>query len=78
MVNRKYSVTHSSAKALYKYLIRGCEKLPNGPKQHYKFMIKQGFKQHVKESDPERIAQVIKRSYEDAQWVLKKYLEKSQ
>jgi tRNASer (uridine44-2'-O)-methyltransferase len=75
-------------KVLYKYLIRQCERLPDGPKNHYKFMIKQvscgtfytfgarslpqSFKQHVKETDPERIKQIVARSYEDADWILKK------
>lgn len=26
---------------LYKYLMRQCDQLPKGPKQHYKFQIKQ-------------------------------------
>ncbi|KAJ3625853.1 hypothetical protein MTP99_016392 [Tenebrio molitor] len=63
-------------KVLYKYLMRQCERLPDGPKNHYKFMIKQSFKQHVKETDPERIKQIVARSYEDADWILKKYNKK--
>ncbi|CAH1374995.1 unnamed protein product, partial [Tenebrio molitor] len=43
-------------KVLYKYLMRQCE----------------SFKQHVKETDPERIKQIVARSYEDADWILKK------
>lgn len=31
----------NAAKVLYKYLIRQCQKLPKGPKEHYKFMVKQ-------------------------------------
>lgn len=31
----------NAAKILYKHLIRQCNKLPKGPKEHYKFMIKQ-------------------------------------
>ncbi|XP_049823160.1 LYR motif-containing protein 9 isoform X2 [Aethina tumida] len=67
---------NDSPKSLYKYLIRACKKLPDGPKKHYQFMVKQSFKQHVNESDPERIKQIIQRSYEDADWILKKYLKK--
>nr|CAH7730618.1 unnamed protein product [Callosobruchus chinensis] len=32
------------------------------------------FKQHINEKDPERVEQIIRRAYEDAEWVLKKYL----
>ncbi|CAH0556017.1 unnamed protein product [Brassicogethes aeneus] len=64
--------TNNSPKALFKYLIRQCDKLPKGAKEHYQFMIKQSFKQHVTESDPQRIKQIMERSYEDAEWVLKK------
>lgn len=28
-------------KQLFRYLLRQCDKLPQGPKQHYKFQIKQ-------------------------------------
>lgn len=31
----------NGAKILYKHLIRQCNKLPEGPREHYKFMIKQ-------------------------------------
>lgn len=73
-----YSTSSAANKALvlYKHLLRQCEKLPKGPKEHYKFMIRQSYKQHVKETDDERIGQIIKRAYEDADWILKKYLSK--
>ncbi|CAG9760654.1 unnamed protein product [Ceutorhynchus assimilis] len=61
---------------LYKHLLKQCQKLPKGPKEHYQFMIKQSFKQHINESDPERVRQIVKRSYEDCEWILKKYLTK--
>lgn len=32
---------NDSPKSLYKYLIRACKKLPDGPKKHYQFMVKQ-------------------------------------
>ncbi|XP_064210669.1 LYR motif-containing protein 9 [Tribolium castaneum] len=70
------SKADTSPKALYRHLIRQCEKLPEGPQKYYKFMIKQSFKQHVNETDPQRIQQIVARSYEDADWVLKKYLGK--
>lgn len=77
-VIRRYATTNSGniAKKLYKHLLKECHKLPKGPKEHYIFMIKQSFKQHVNESDPERIKQIIQRSYEDCEWILKKYLGK--
>ncbi|XP_044753919.1 LYR motif-containing protein 9 isoform X2 [Coccinella septempunctata] len=76
---RKFSSIQSPCpKRLFKYLLRQCDKLPSGPKQYYKFQIKQSFKQHKTESDPERIREIIRRSYEDAEWVIKKYFpEKS-
>lgn len=30
-----------SPKSLYKYLLRQCQKLPKGAKDHYTFMVKQ-------------------------------------
>lgn len=61
-------------KEFYKYLLRECEKLPNnGPRKFYKDSVKQSFKQHVNETDPERIQQIIDRAYEDTAWILKKY-----
>ncbi|KAF7284789.1 hypothetical protein GWI33_021548 [Rhynchophorus ferrugineus] len=65
-------VSSYDGKKLYKYLLRQSQKLPKGPKEHYQFMIKQSFKQHVNETDSERIKQIIERSYEDCQWILKK------
>ncbi|XP_060528282.1 LYR motif-containing protein 9-like, partial [Cylas formicarius] len=65
------------AKKLYKYLLRQCDRLPGDPKKHYRFMIKQSFKQHITESDPDRIKQIIERSYADCEWILQKYLAKT-
>ncbi|KAG5898260.1 hypothetical protein JTB14_008605 [Gonioctena quinquepunctata] len=64
----------NKSRILYKYLLRQCQKLPKGSKEHYPFMIRQSFKQHIDEKDPVRIEQIIKRAYEDANWILKKYL----
>ncbi|XP_059480153.1 LYR motif-containing protein 9-like [Neocloeon triangulifer] len=60
-------------KVLFRYLMRQCQRLPKGPKEHYQHYIKQSFKQHVHEKDPERIQEIMKRSVEDAEWIMKKY-----
>ncbi|KAF7994426.1 hypothetical protein HCN44_003898 [Aphidius gifuensis] len=60
-------------KELYKFLLRSCDKLPKGPKEHYKHSIKQSFKQHVYEPDAERVKQIIEKSIIDADWLFKKY-----
>lgn len=31
----------NNSKQLYKYLLKECKKLPNGPREHYIFSIKQ-------------------------------------
>lgn len=62
----------NQAKVLYKYLMRKTQNLPNGPKNYYQFMIRQSYKQHINEQDEIRIKQIIKRSYEDADWILEK------
>ena len=58
---------------LYKYLIRCCDKLPKAPKNHYKHYIRQQFKSHSDETDPQRVKEIIERSIADADWILKKY-----
>ncbi|KAJ7309045.1 hypothetical protein JRQ81_008335 [Phrynocephalus forsythii] len=40
--------------------------------EHYKHAIRQSFKVHADEDNPERIRQIIKRSIEDADWVMEK------
>lgn len=52
--------------------MRKSQKLPDQPRKYYQFMIRQSFKQHVNEQDKNRIEQIIQRSYEDADWILKK------
>lgn len=74
MLISRVSRNANKALALYKHLLKECEKLPEAPKKHYRFMIKQSFKQHIDETDPERIAQIITRANQDVQWILKKYL----
>lgn len=34
--------------------------------------VLQSFKQHLNETDPERVKQIVQRAYEDADWILKK------
>ncbi|XP_053817657.1 LYR motif-containing protein 9 isoform X1 [Vidua chalybeata] len=63
-----------SSVQLYRYLLRCCRRLPPGPiQQHYRHAIRQSFKVHADEDDPERIQQIIKRAIEDADWVMNKY-----
>lgn len=58
---------------LYKYLLRQCEKLPPDACKHYKFAVKQSYKQHKLEPDSERVDLIINKSLEDAKWILNKY-----
>ncbi|XP_069471110.1 LYR motif-containing protein 9 isoform X5 [Ambystoma mexicanum] len=60
---------------LYRYLLRCCRQLPSETmQQHYKHAIRQSFRVHADEDDPERIQQIIKRAIEDADWVMDKNL----
>ncbi|XP_038615433.1 LYR motif-containing protein 9 [Tachyglossus aculeatus] len=59
---------------LYRYLLRCCRLLPTKDIQaHYKHAIRQSFRVHADEDDPERIQQIIRRAVEDADWVMNKY-----
>ncbi|XP_055577193.1 LYR motif-containing protein 9 isoform X1 [Falco cherrug] len=59
---------------LYRYLLRCCKQLPEeNIRQHYRHAVRQSFKVHADEDDPERIQQIIKRAIEDADWVMSKY-----
>lgn len=42
----------------------------------YFSIIRATYEQHAEEDDPERIQQIIERSVEDAQWIVKKYNKK--
>lgn len=64
----------NQAKVLYKYLMRKTLDLHEQPRKHYQFMIRQSYKQHIGEQDETRIKQIIQRSYEDADWILKKVI----
>ncbi|RVE52699.1 hypothetical protein evm_002572 [Chilo suppressalis] len=61
---------------LYKHLLRQCEKLPPEACKHYKFAVKQSYKQHRLEPDPARVEQIILKSVEDAKWIVNKYITK--
>ncbi|CAO2644404.1 LYR motif-containing protein 9 [Lemmus lemmus] len=59
---------------LYRYLLRCCRQLPTkGIQEHYKHAVRQGFRVHSDEDNPERILQIIKRAIEDADWIMNKY-----
>ncbi|KAM7231626.1 hypothetical protein CapIbe_016387 [Capra ibex] len=59
---------------LYRYLLRCCRQLPTkGIQEHYKHAVRQSFRVHSDEDNPERIQQIIKRAIEDADWILNKY-----
>ncbi|XP_068765403.1 LYR motif-containing protein 9 isoform X3 [Struthio camelus] len=63
-----------SSLQLYRYLLRCCKQLPEeNIRQHYRHAIRQSFKVHGDEDNPERIQQIIKRAIEDADWVMNKY-----
>ncbi|KAL7288928.1 LYR motif-containing protein 9-like [Trichogramma pretiosum] len=62
----------NSPKSLYKYLLRECQKLPKGADEFYKHSVKQSFKQHVAELDPERIQQIMEKALLDAKWIMQK------
>uniref|UniRef100_A0A671V2M0 LYR motif-containing protein 9 n=1 Tax=Sparus aurata TaxID=8175 RepID=A0A671V2M0_SPAAU len=58
---------------LYRYLLRCCRQLPTtAMQQHYRHAIKQGYKSHSDEDDPERIQMIIQRAIADAAWILDK------
>lgn len=56
--------------------MRETEKLPKDAAKFYQKSIRHGYEQHSEEDDPERIQQIIQRSVEDAEWILKKYTNK--
>ncbi|KAF7244315.1 LYR motif-containing protein 9 [Varanus komodoensis] len=59
---------------LYRYLLRCCKELPGKNVQdHYRHAIRQSFRVHADEDDPQRIQQIIQRAIEDANWVMQKY-----
>ena len=58
---------------LYRHLMKLCNTLPRAPRNHYKHYIRQQFKSHSDETDVNRVQEIIQRSVEDAEWILKKY-----
>ncbi|KAH0567381.1 hypothetical protein KQX54_009234 [Cotesia glomerata] len=74
MASKFLQETVKTPKELYKFLLRSCNKLPKGPQEFYKHSVKQSFKQHVFEPDPERVKQIINKSLSDAEWIFKKVL----
>ncbi|RUS85621.1 hypothetical protein EGW08_006633 [Elysia chlorotica] len=65
-----------SPASLYKHLLRCVQRLPPETQDHYKHHVRQGFKSHSDEDDPERIKQITERAMQDAEWVILKYSEK--
>uniref|UniRef100_A0A7N5K167 LYR motif-containing protein 9 n=1 Tax=Ailuropoda melanoleuca TaxID=9646 RepID=A0A7N5K167_AILME len=64
---------------LYRYLLRCCQQLPTrGVQEHYKHAVRQSFRVHSDEDNPERIQQIIKRAIEDADWIMNKTQLKEQ
>ncbi|KAI5193436.1 Lyr Motif-Containing Protein 9 [Manis pentadactyla] len=64
---------------LYRYLLRCCQQLPTkGIQEHYKHAVRQSFRVHSDEDNPERIQQIIKRAIEDADWIMTKYKTKTE
>ncbi|XP_029373077.1 LYR motif-containing protein 9 isoform X2 [Echeneis naucrates] len=62
---------------LYRYLLRCCKLLPTPAMQHhYRHAIRQGYRSHSDEDDPERIQMIIQRAITDADWILDKYTKK--
>jgi len=66
----------TTTRALYKFLLRETKKLPEDAGKFYSKQIRATYEQHAEEDDPERIQQIIERSIEDAQWIVKKYNKK--
>ncbi|XP_062505286.1 LYR motif-containing protein 9-like [Corticium candelabrum] len=67
-----YEIVMSST-ALYRHLLRCVALLPKEVQPYYKHHVRQGFKSHEDEDDPERIEEIVMRSRQDAQWILNKY-----
>jgi len=62
---------------LYRHLLRRVKVLPENSQPYYKNYVRQGFNSHKDETDSERIHQIISRAKEDAEWIVKKYTQKS-
>jgi len=71
MAPNKLGIT--TTRSLYKFLVRETQKLPKDASKFYRESIRHGYEQHSDELDPERLQQIIDRSIEDANWIVKKY-----
>uniref|UniRef100_A0A194AK89 LYR motif-containing protein 9 n=1 Tax=Pinctada fucata TaxID=50426 RepID=A0A194AK89_PINFU len=58
---------------LYRHLLKCIKVLPKDAQGYYRHYIRQGFKSHSDETDPERIKQIIERAKEDVQYIVEKY-----
>ncbi|KAL8624707.1 LYR motif-containing protein 9 [Nucella lapillus] len=58
---------------LYRHLLRCIQKLPKERQDYYKHFVRQSYRSHADETDQERIAQIISRAMEDADWIINKY-----
>ena len=75
MPNTKQNI--DSATKLYKHLIRLVQSLPQeSQREYYKSYVRNQYRSHSDETDPERIKFIIERSLHNAQWILDKYLKK--
>ena len=62
---------------LYKHLLRLVQKLPEAAQRdYYRNYVKNQYRSHSDETDPERIKFIIEKSLEDSQWIMNKYLKK--
>ncbi|CAF0784775.1 unnamed protein product [Adineta ricciae] len=58
---------------LYKYLLRQIPRLPIESQPYYRNYVKGNFRAHADETDPQRVNEIVKKFYDDFQWILKKY-----
>ncbi|CAF1118170.1 unnamed protein product [Rotaria magnacalcarata] len=58
---------------LYKYLLREIPKLPVESQPYYRNYVKGNFRAHVDEVDSQRINELVRKLYQDFQWIIKKY-----
>jgi len=62
----------SPAATLFRELLRQTKQLPAEAQAYYKRYIRQTFINFTDEQDPERVAQLVERARQDAQWVVAK------
>lgn len=59
--------------SLYRHLLRQVKALPRPSHEYYKGFIRQHYRSHSDETDPERIQGMIARAHRDAAWIVNKY-----